>query len=96
VLHSGTTAHTVFTLPPTFALAHSVLANTPEIGTYELVRQRSTLRRAIASMHVVRAPLPRAQTSSASWVTGADGRAATSSSKDATRTPSRRTGRGGA
>jgi hypothetical protein len=33
VLHSSTTAHAVFTLPPTFGLAHSVLANTPEIGT---------------------------------------------------------------
>jgi hypothetical protein len=168
VLHSSPTAHTVFTLPSTFALAHGQLENTPAVGTYELVQpsglaqcvvtlfgnanaqatmptvrggvfaarglrfrivhqgrrgargwfmgrangedvaaafepiprglaparahwvffqaslslreptstrarcarqlaeQRSTLRRAIASMHVVRAPLPRAQTSSAS------------------------------
>jgi hypothetical protein len=37
VLHSSTMAHTVFTLPPTFALAHGELANTPVIGTYEVV-----------------------------------------------------------
>jgi hypothetical protein len=37
VLHSSTIAHTVFTLPPTFALAHGELENTPAIGTYELV-----------------------------------------------------------
>ena len=37
VLHSSPNAHTVFTLPATFALAHGQLANTPAIGTYELV-----------------------------------------------------------
>ena len=37
VLHSSTIAHTAFVLPPTFALAHGALENTPAIGTYELV-----------------------------------------------------------
>jgi hypothetical protein len=38
VLHSSPTAHTVFILPPTFALAHGQLENTPAVGTYELVQ----------------------------------------------------------
>jgi hypothetical protein len=37
VLHSSTIAHTVFTLPPTFALAHGELESTPAIGTDEVV-----------------------------------------------------------